>query len=114
VETCSNPGLVTISPKVRLGRHATVEDIRDVALVKPDEPFLVEVCYFGPDQAIVRKNCILGFAEPFQGPVVAAKAEKETTKKAPNGEDPSTSEYPVVDVDLSEAPEHLQKNMREM
>jgi len=46
--------------------------------------------------------------------VLAAKAEKETPQKPPNGEDPSTSEYPVADVDLSEAPEHLQKNIREM
>jgi len=45
---------------------------RGVALVKPDEPFLVKVCNFGLDQAIVRKNSILGFSEPFQGPMLAA------------------------------------------
>jgi len=63
--TCATPGLVTISPNIRLCRHKSVPVARGVALVKPDEQCLVKVCNFGPDQAIVRKNRILGFAELF-------------------------------------------------
>jgi len=47
--TCATPGLVTISPNIRLCRHKSVAVARGVALVKPDEPFLVQVCNFGPD-----------------------------------------------------------------
>jgi len=65
--TCATPGLVTISPSIHVCRHKSVAVARGVALVKPDERILVKVCNFGPDQAVVRKNSILGFAEPFQG-----------------------------------------------
>ena len=112
--TCATPGLVTISPNIRLCRHKSVAVARGVALVKPDEPFLVKVCNFGPDQAIVRKNSILGFAEPFQGPMLAAIPEEKATQDTPTGEDTSPSDDPVEDVDLSEAPEHLHKQIREM
>jgi len=87
---------------------------RGVALVKPDEPFFDKVGNFGPDQAIVRKNSILGFAEPFQGPMLAAITEEKETQDTPTGEDTSSSDDPVEDVDLSEAPEHLHKQIREM
>jgi len=88
--------------------------VSGVALVKPDEPLLVKVCNFGPDQAIVRKNSILGFAEPFQGPMLAAITEEKATQDTPTGEDTSLSDDPVEDVDLSEAPEHLHKQIREI
>jgi len=87
---------------------------RGVALVQPDEPFLVKVCNFGPDQAIVRKNSILGFAEPFQGPMLAAITEEKATQDTSTCEDTSSSDDPVEDVDLSEAPEHFHKQIREM
>jgi len=87
---------------------------RGVALVKPDEPILVKVGNFGPDQAIVRKNSILGFAEPFQGPMLAAIIEEKASQDTPTGEDTSSSDEPVEDVDLSEAPEHLHTQIREM
>jgi len=103
------PTAITISPNIRLCRHKSVAVARGVALVNPDEPFLVKVCNFGPDQAIVRKNSILGFAEPFQGPMLAAITEETATQDTPSGEDTSLSDDPVEDVDLSEAPEHLHK-----
>jgi len=112
--TCATPGLVTISPNIRLCRNKSVAVARGVALVKPDEPFLVQVCNFGPDQAIVRKNSILGFAEPFQGPILAAISEEKATQDTPTGEDTSPSDDPVEDVDLREAPEHSHKQIREM
>jgi len=111
--TCATPGLVTISPNIRLCRHKSVAVARGVALVKPDEPFLVKVCNFGPDQAIVRKNSILGFAEPFQGRMLAAITEKKT-QDTRTGEDTASSDDPVEDVDLSEATERLHKQIREM
>jgi len=77
--TGDTPGLVTISPNIRLCRNKSVAVARGVVLVIPDEPFLVKVCNFGPDQAIVRQNSILGFAEPFQGPMLAAITEEKAT-----------------------------------
>jgi len=112
--TCATPGLFTISPNIRLCRHKSVAGARGVALVKPDEPFLAKVCNFGPDKAIVRKNSILGFAEPFQGPMLAAITDDKATQDTPTGEDTSLSDDPVENVDLSEAPEHLHKKSREM
>jgi len=112
--TRATPGLVTISPNIRLCRHKSVAVARGVALVKPDEPFFVKVCNFGPDQAIVRKNSILGFAETFQGPMLAAITDDKATQDTPAGEDTSSSDDPVEDVNLSEAPEHLHKQIREM
>jgi len=38
---------------------------RGLAIVKPDEPFLVKLCNFGKDQVIVRKNSTLGLEEPY-------------------------------------------------
>jgi len=110
----ATPDLVTISYSIRLCRHKSVAVPRGVALVKPDEPFLVKVCNFGPDQAIARKNSIRRFSEPFQGPMSAAITEEKATKDTPTGEDTSTSDDPVEDVDISEVPEHLHKQIREM
>jgi len=114
METCATPSLVTISPNIRLCRQKSVAVARGIALVKPGEPLLVMVSNFGPGQAIIGKNSILGFAEPFQGPMLAAITEEEATKNRPTGQDPSTSDDPAEDVDLSEAPEHLHKQIREM
>jgi len=112
--TCATPGLVTISPNIRLCRHKSVAVARGVALVKPDDPCFVKVCNFGPDQAIVRKNSILGFAEAFQGAMLAAITDDKATQDTPTGDDTSSSVFPVEDVDLSEAPEHLHKQIRAM
>jgi len=99
--TCATRGLVTISPNIRLCRHKPVPGARGVALVKPDEPFLFRVCNFRPDQAIDRKNSILVFSEPFQGPMLAAITKEKATQDTPTGEDTSLSDDPVEDVDLS-------------
>jgi len=112
--TCATPGLVTISPNIRLCRHKSVAVARGVELVKPDEPFFVKVCNFVPDQAIVCKNSILGFAETFRRPMLAAVTDDKATQDTPIGDDTSSSDDPVEDVDLSEAPEHLHKQIREM
>ena len=92
--TCATPGLVTISPNIRVCRHKSVAVARVFALVKPDEPILVNVCNFGPDRAIVRKHSIFGFAEPFQGSMLAAITEEKVTQNTPTGDDPSTSDDP--------------------
>jgi len=112
--TCATSALVTISRNIRLCRHKSVAVARGVVMVKPDEPILAKVCSFGPDQAIVRKNIIVGFTEPFQGPILAAITEEKATQDTPTGEETSSSDDPVEDVDLSEAPEHLHKQIREM
>jgi len=70
--TCDTPGMVTITPNARFCRHKSMAVARGLAIVKPDEPFLVKLCNFGRDQVIVRKNSTLGFAEPYQGPMLAA------------------------------------------
>jgi len=114
METCATPGPVTISPNIRLCGHKSVAVARGVALANPDEPLLVKVCNFGPDQAIVRKISIPEFAEQFQGPILAAITEEKETRDTLTGEGTPSSDDPVQDVDLSEAPEHLHKQMREM
>jgi len=114
IATCATPGLVTITPNSRLCPHKSVPVAHGAALVKPDEPFLVEVCNFRPDQAIVRKNRILGFAEPYEGAMLAAVTDEKATQDTPTGEETSLSDDPVDDGDLSEAPEHLHEQIQEM
>jgi len=46
--------------------------------------------------------------------MLAAITEEKATQDTPTGEDTSSSDDPVEDVDLSEAPEHLHKKIREM
>jgi len=48
---------------------------RGLAIAKPDEPFLVKLRNFGKDQVIGRKNSTLGFAEPYEGPMLAAVSD---------------------------------------
>ena len=112
METCPTPGLVTISPNIRLCRHKSVAVARGVAVVKPDVPVLVKFCNFGPGQAIVRKNSILGFAESYQGPMLAAVTEHTPSLDA--SQQNLTYGDPVKDVDLIEAPEYLHKRIREI
>ena len=59
------------SPHISLCVHNSADVALRVSLVQPDEPFLVKVFHFGPDQALVRKSSFLGFAEPFQGAMLA-------------------------------------------
>jgi len=40
--TCDTPGMVTITPNARLCRHKSMAVARGLAIVKPDEPFLVK------------------------------------------------------------------------
>jgi len=54
--TCDTPGMVTITSNARLCRHKSMAVARGLAIVKPDEPFLVKLCNFGKDQVIVRRN----------------------------------------------------------
>jgi len=114
METCATPDPVTISPNIRLCGHKSVAVARGVAHANPDEPLLVKVCTFGPNQAIVRKMSIPEFAEQFQGPMLAAITEEKATRDIRTGEGTPYSDDPVENVDLSEAPEHLHKQRREM
>jgi len=54
--TCDTPGMVMITPNIRLCRHKSMAVACGIAIVKPDEPFLVQLCSFGKGQVIVRKN----------------------------------------------------------
>ena len=117
--TCDTPGLATISPNVRLCRHKSMGIARGVVIIKPDEPFLLKVCNFGPDEAIIRKNATLGHAEPYQGPMMSAVDEPSSDQQEDKSDAPSSKPDaplgdPIEDVDLSEAPEHLHKQIREM
>jgi len=40
--TCDTRGMVTIPPNIRLCRHKSMAVARGIAIVKPDEPFLVK------------------------------------------------------------------------
>jgi len=70
--TCNTPGMVTITPNARVCRHKLMAVARGLAIAKPEEPSLVKLRNFGKDQVIARKNSTLGFAEPYEGPMLAA------------------------------------------
>jgi len=107
--TCDTPGMVKITPNIRLCRHMSMAVARGFAIVKPDEPFLVKLCNFGKDQVIVRKNSTLEFAEPYQGPMLAAVLDDNHPKDGTDTSSDDASRDPLEDIDLSEAPQYLHK-----
>jgi len=56
---------------------------RGLSIVRPGERFLVKLCNFGKDQVIVRKNSTLGFAEPYQGPMLSAVLDDKISEDDP-------------------------------
>jgi len=112
--TCDTPGMATITPNARLCRHKSMAVARGIAIVKPDEPFLVKLCNFGKDQVIVRKNSTIGFAEPYQGPMLSAFSEDNGPKDGTEPPSPDISRDPLENLELSEAPEYLHKQIRDM
>jgi len=87
---------------------------RGIAIDKPDEPFQVKLCNFGKDQVIVRKKSTMGFAEPYQGPMLSAVLDDNTPKGGTDKSSDDASRDPLEDLDLSEAPEYLHKQIRDM
>jgi len=112
--TCDTPGMVTITPNIRFCRHKSMAVARGIVIVKPDEPFLVKLCNFGKDQVFVRKNSTLGFAEPYQEPMLSAVLDDNNPKGGTNNSSDGASRDPLEDLDLSEAPEYLHKQIRDM
>jgi len=112
--TCDTPHMVTITLNARLCRHKSMAVSRGLAIVKPDEPFLVKFCNFGNDQVIVRKNSTLGFAEPYQGPMLSAVLDDNNPKDVTGTSSDDASSDQLEDLDLSEAPEYLRKQIRDM
>jgi len=112
--TCDTPGMVTITPNARLCRHKSMAVARGLAIVKPDEPFLVKLCNFGKDQVIVRKNSTLGFAEPYEGPMLSAVLDDNNPRDGTDISSDDASRDPLEDLDLSEAPEYLRMQIRDM
>jgi len=111
---CDTPGMVTITPNARLGQQKSMAVAHGLAIVKPDEPFLVKLCNFGEDQVIVRWNSTLGFAEPYQGPMLFAVLDEKSPKDGVDHSSAGTSRDPLEDLDLSEASEYLHKQIRNM
>jgi len=87
---------------------------RGIAIVKPDEAFLVKLCNFGKDQVIVRKNSTLGFAEPYQGPMLSAVLDDNNPKDGADTSSDDASRDRLEDLDLRDAPEYLHKQIRDM
>jgi len=112
--TCDTPGMLTITPNARLCRHKSMAVARGLAIVQPDEPSLVKLCNFGKDQVIVRKNSTLGFAEPYQGPMLAAVLDDNNSKDETDTSSDDASRDSLEDLDLSEAPKYLHKQIRDM
>jgi len=112
--TCDTPSMVTITPNIRLCRHKSMAVARGIAIVKPDKPFLVKLCNFCNDQVIVRKNSTLMFAEPYQGPMLSAVCDDNNPKDGTDNSSDDASRDPLEDLDLSEAPEYLHKQTRDM
>jgi len=112
--TWDTPGMVTITPNARLCRRKSMAVARGLAIVKPDEPFLVKLCNFGKGQVIVRKNPTLGFPETYQGPMLSAVFNKKNTKDGTDDSSHDASRDPLEDLDFSEAPEYPHKQIRDM
>jgi len=112
--TCDTPGMVTMTPNIRLCRHKSMAVARGIAIVKPDEPFLVKLCNFVKDQVIVRKNSTWEFAEPYQGPILSAVLDDNNPEGGTDTSSDDASRDPLEDLDLSEAPEYLHKQIRDM
>jgi len=87
---------------------------RGLAIVIPDEPFLYKLCNFGQDKVIVRKNSTLGFEEHYQGPMLATVLDEHHPKGGTDTSSDNASRDPLEDLDLSEAPEYLHKQIRDM
>jgi len=87
---------------------------RGLAIVKPDEAFLVKLCNVGKHRVIVRKNSTLGFAELYQGPMLAAVFDDNNPKDGTDTSSDDASRDPLEDLNLSEAPEYLHKQTRDM
>jgi len=107
--TCDTISMVTMSSNARVRRHKSMAVARGLAIVKPDEPSLVQLCNFGTDQVIVRKNSTLGFAEPYEGPMLSAVLDDKSPKDGADTSSGDTNRDPLEDLDLSEAPENLHK-----
>jgi len=93
--TCDTPGMVTITQNIQLCRHKSMAVARGIATVKPDAPFFVKLCKFGKDQVIVRKNSTVGFAEPYQGPLLSAILDDNNPKGGPDNSSNDTSRDPL-------------------
>jgi len=111
--TCDTPGMVTMTPNAQLCRHKSMAVARGLAIVKPDEPFLFKLCKFGKDQVIVRKSSTLGFAEPYQVPMLSAVLDDNNPNDGTDTSSDDASRDPLEDLDLSEAPEYLHKQIRD-
>ena len=112
--TCDTPGMVTITPNVRLCRHKSMAVARGFAIVQSDEPFLAKLFNFCNDQVVVRKKSTLGFVEPYQGPMLSAVLDDNASKEESESPPTDTSRDSLEDLELSEAPEHLYKHIRDM
>jgi len=112
--TCDTPGMVTITPNIRLCRHKSMAVSRGIAIVQPDKPCLVKLCNFGKDQGIIRKTSTIGFAEPYRGPMLSAVLDDNNPKGGTDNSSDDASRDPPEDLDLSEAPESLHKQIRDM
>jgi len=87
---------------------------RGLSIVKPDEAFLVKLCNVGKHRVIVRKNSTLGFAELYQGPMLAAVFDDNNPKDGTDTSSDDASRDPLEDLNHSEAPEYLHKQVRDM
>jgi len=97
--TCDIPGMVTITPSIRLCRHKSMALARGIAIIKPDEPYLVKLCNFGKDQVIVRKNSMLDFKFELLRTIytgIVAVAERYSFRN-PTGYGPRKSQLKLVD-----------------
>jgi len=111
--TCDTTDMVIIAPNARLCRNKSMAVARDLAIVKPDESFLLKLYNFDKDQFIVRKNSTLGFAEPYRGPILSAVLDDNNPKEGTDTSSDDASRDALEDLDLSEAPQYQHKQIRD-
>jgi len=112
--TCDTPGTVIITPNARLCQYNSMAVARGLAIVKPDEPFLLKLCNFDKEQVIVRKKSTLGCAKPYQGPMSSAVWDEKIPNDGADNSSADTSRDRLEDLNLTEAPEYLHQQIRKI
>jgi len=65
--TCDTPGMVTITPNARSCRHKSMEVARGLAIVKPDEPFLVKYATLAKTKSLFARTQPWNSQNPTKG-----------------------------------------------
>jgi len=104
---CDVEGMVLVSTSTRLHQKHQVVLANGLASIQPGVPVEVRLCNIGPTERKLKKGAVLGYAETYEGPVVATIDEKPK----PLAEKPPPT---IESVNLSDAPKNMHTKIRKM